>query len=140
MASNKKEIEMAKRHVIKKGIVTAYGRNWERKPHEEHGFRAIPKFKGERVGLYVLYKKKDIVYIGKSEKNIRMRLMAHTKDRYANAWDYFSWFITKIAYTSDLEALLHKIFHDITKVTLNRIKAGFQEAKKYSGKRIDTRR
>jgi len=122
---------MKKRKITKKAIVTAYGRNWERKPHEEHGFKAIPKVEGKRVGLYILYKRKNIVYIGKSEKNIRNRLMEHTRDRLAKDWDYFSWFITKEEYTSDLEALLHKIFHDLTKVTLCRIKAGFQDARKY---------
>ena len=55
------------------------------------------KLKGGIRGLYVLYKrvrqKYEVVYVGKSETNIRTRLRDHARDKeLRNKWDYFSVF------------------------------------------------
>lgn len=113
--------------MIRKGVVIAYGRKWNRRISQERRFRNIPKIRGKRIGIYVLYKKKKIIYIGRSEANIRNRIESHTRDRLRNKWDSFSWFIARPKYTSDLEALLHKIFYKIVEV---RTRGGFVEAKK----------
>ena len=110
----------------KKGIVVAYGRLWSRKLSEKRMFRDIPKIRKKRIGLYVLCKRERVVYIGKSEANLRNRIETHTKDRLRNKWDSFSWFFTRPKYTSDLEALLHKVFGPPGVIT----RGGFIEAKK----------
>ena len=124
--------------INKKGIILAYGKKWDRKNHENDGFSRIPKIRDiktkreKRIGLYILFNDRKIVYVGKSEACLRKRIRAHTKDKFKDQWDSFTWFITKSYYTSDLEALLHNIFYDIRAVTLNKIRAGFINAKKYS--------
>ena len=111
----------------KKGIVVAYGKLWSRKRSAKRMFKDIPKIRKRRIGLYVLYKKEKVIYIGKSETNLRSRIETHTKDRLRNKWDSFSWFFTRPKYTSDLEALLHKVFRSLV-IT----RGGFIEAKKYT--------
>lgn len=88
----------------RRGVVVAYGRKWNRSESAKNGFAGIPKIRGRRVGLYVLYKGKRIVYIGKSETSLRRRLNEHIGDSLKHRWDSFSWFITKQKYTADLEA------------------------------------
>ncbi len=120
---------MPKKKNAKRGVVVGYGRNWKRSTQEKKNFSDIPKIRGKRGGLYILYSKKKIVYIGKSDDLIR-RLGQHTKGALKTKWDSFTWFITKKSYTSDLEALLHHIYHNIKNVKLNKIRARFIIVKK----------
>ncbi len=115
----------------KDSIAIAYGRKWKRARHERNHFDGIPKYRRKRIGLYVLYKNRKIVYIGKSESNLRVRIDNHTQDHLKNRWDSFSWFILRPKYTSDLEALLHKIFYKITDIKLNKVRANFIRARRY---------
>ena len=115
----------------KRGVVLAYGPRWIKKEAQIGGFRRIPDLRGQNVGLYVLYKNEEVVYIGKSESNLRRRLREHTKDHLENKWDAFSWFITRKKYVSDLEALLHRAPFRVK--CLNRCRAKFIEAKRISG-------
>lgn len=115
----------------KRGIVIAYGRKWDRRTCEKRHFAHIPKIRGKRIGLYVLYKGRRIVYVGKSETNLRRRIDEHTKDHLKNKWDSFSWFISKTKYTADLEALLHKIFFRSKDIKFTKVRANFIEAKRF---------
>lgn len=97
-------------------------------------------------GLYVLYSRKTLYYIGLA-KDLFWRLHTHTKDKHKNHWDRFAIYrIARVRYLKDIESLLLRIanppgnsiqgkFHrdaDVTKVlrkiqrqqtrTLNRIK------------------
>jgi hypothetical protein len=114
----------------KRGVVKKYGRRWKRSDYEKNAFKELPRHRGKRNGLYVLYKGNKIVYIGKSETNIHLRLVSHTKDRIKDKWDSFSWFITRGKYTADLEAPLFNIFWDVTKIQESINKAIFIEATK----------
>jgi hypothetical protein len=122
---------MRKKKIIKKGVVISYGRKWNLEKHKDDKFHDIPELSGGSVGLYVLYRDRKIVYIGKSDRNLRRRLGDHTRDRLKSKWNYFSWFITKKSYISDLEALLHHIFFSIRDVELNISKAKFVSAHKH---------
>jgi hypothetical protein len=121
---------MTKTQKTEKGVVLYYGRNWRRGSIEQNKISNIPKLEGKRVGLYILYKGKDIVYIGKSGRNLIGRLRQHNKNFDKSQWDYFTWFITNKTYTSDLEALIHHIFPDHRSIKLNRITARFVAAEK----------
>ena len=115
--------------------------------------RAEPTFREELKdlmrgysGLYVLYKRDSLYYIGLA-KDLFWRLHHHTRDRHEKKWDRFSIYrIARVRYLKDIESLLLRIadppgnavggkFHrdsDITKIlrriqreqtrTLSRIK------------------
>jgi len=101
-------------------------------------------------GLYVLYKRKTLYYIGLA-KDLFWRLDSHTKDKHQKKWDRFAIYrIARVRYLKDIESLLMRVanppgnavagkFHrdaDVTKVlrkiqrqqtrTLNRIKRVLQ--------------
>ncbi len=116
-------------------VILAYGRKWDRRLSEKTGFKDIPKKEeGRRSGVYVLYNKKRVVYIGKSvkhKKSLRGRIGEHITDKLKNKWDSYSWFITRKKYTSDLEGLLHNIFWKIDDVEDNEVKAGIKARRYY---------
>ena len=100
-------------------IILAFGRRWDRGMSEKYNFKDVrEKEKGRRSGLYILYNKKRITYIGKSTVNLRKRISNHSTDHLKNNWDSYSWFITRKRHTSILEALLHNIFWKVKDVTL----------------------
>ena len=101
-------------------------------------------------GLYVLYKREQLYYIGLA-RDLFWRLHTHTRDKHRNHWDRFSMYrIARVRYLKDIESLLLRVakppgnsvtgnFHrdaDVTKVlrkiqrqqtrTLNRIKKVLQ--------------
>lgn len=101
-------------------------------------------------GLYVLYKRNRLYYIGLA-RDLFWRLHSHTRDRHRNNWDRFAIYrIARVRYLKDIESLLLRVarppgnsvsgnFHrdaDVTKVlrkiqrqqtrTLNRIKKVLQ--------------
>lgn len=101
-------------------------------------------------GLYVLYKRNRLYYIGLA-RDLFWRLHSHTRDRHRNNWDRFAIYrIAWVRYLKDIESLLLRVarppgnsvsgnFHrdaDVTKVlrkiqrqqtrTLNRIKKVLQ--------------
>ncbi len=116
-------------------VILAFGRKWDKRLSENYKFKDIPKREeGRRSGVYILYNKKRIVYIGKCEKRIlRDRIKEHLKDKLKNKWDSYTWFITRKRYTSDLEGLLHNIFWKVRDVGSNIKKAGIK-AKRYHQK------
>lgn len=78
----------------KEAIIFGYGRRWYRRNCEMNNFQDIPEKMNERKGgVYVLYNKNRIVYIGKSETNLRKRIKNHLSDRLKDKWDFLSWFI-----------------------------------------------
>ena len=121
--------------MIKRGIVTSYGRRWNKKACQKNSFADIPKIRGKRIGLYVLYKDTKIVYLGKSETNLRRRIKEHTQDRLKQKWNFFSWFITRPKYTADLEALIHRLFWDTSEIGESIARGGFIEARRYPAPR-----
>ena len=101
-------------------------------------------------GLYVLYKRRSLYYIGLA-RDLFWRLHSHTKDKHRKKWDRFAIYrIARVRYLKDIESLLLRVanppgnavagkFHrdaDVTKVlrkiqrqqtrTLNRIKKVLQ--------------
>jgi hypothetical protein len=63
-------------------------------------------------GIYVLYKKGRVYYIGLSVSSMRRRLRSHaTRDRHAGKWDTFSFYqVRRGKYIKDIESLLLRIF------------------------------
>lgn len=115
----------------KEAIVFGYGRRWDRRNCKMEKFQSIPEKISERKsGIYVLYNKNRIVYIGKSEKNLKDQIKRHLSDRLKDKCDSFTWFIAKRRYTHDLEALLHKIFTETNIELYNKLVAQFVFAKK----------
>jgi hypothetical protein len=63
-------------------------------------------------GIYVLYKKGEIYYIGLSKRSLRGRLKGHAiRDRHKGKWDNFSFYqIGRKKYIKDIESLLLRIY------------------------------
>lgn len=72
-------------------------------PLFEKGLRKIMR---HYAGIYALYHKKKIYYIGLS-RNLHGRLKWHLKDRLAGKWDQFIIFrIQRVTYLKDIETLI----------------------------------
>lgn len=57
-------------------------------------------------GLYVLYKRKSLYYIGLAN-DLFWRLHTHTRDRHKKKWDRFAIYrIARVRYLKDIESLL----------------------------------
>jgi hypothetical protein len=66
----------------------------------------ITKLVGRQHGVYALYKKSRLHYIGLA-KNLRGRVKQHLKDRHAHKWDSFSLYLVRnVDYLRELESLL----------------------------------
>lgn len=77
-----------------------------------------------RQGVYALYKGTRLYYVGLAS-NLRSRLRAHVKDRHANAWDFFSMYLTvEEEHLRELEALVLRI----TMPSGNRSKTKFSKS------------
>ena len=63
-------------------------------------------------GIYVLYSKGRVYYIGLSSSSMRSRLRRHaTRDRHAGKWDTFSFYqVRRVKYIKDVESLLLRVF------------------------------
>lgn len=60
-------------------------------------------------GLYLLYRRKRLYYIGLA-KNLYWRLLGHTKDRLKGKWDSFTIFrVGRVRYLKDIESILLRV-------------------------------
>jgi len=58
-------------------------------------------------GIYLLYKRKTLHYVGLASKNLLGRLKDHQRDRHKGEWDRFVVYrIKSIRYLKDIETLL----------------------------------
>lgn len=63
-----------------------------------------------RHGVYALYRKGRLYYVGLASTNLSNRLKQHLKDRHAQKWDEFSVYLTiDNSHLHDLETLILKI-------------------------------
>jgi len=69
----------------------------------------LPKLMRRYAGVYILYNKKKVHYVGLS-KNLLARLKNHLKDKHKGKWDRFTVFrIAAVQYLKDLETLLQYV-------------------------------
>lgn len=69
----------------------------------------IREMVGRRHGVYALYKRDRLYYVGLAT-NLRGRLNAHLKDRHKGLWDRFSVYLTiEDGHTKELESLVLRI-------------------------------
>jgi hypothetical protein len=82
---------------------------WENASAAAHAEAPSSKQRGR--GIYVLYSKGKIYYIGLSKRSLRGRLRRHAlRDRHKGKWDSFSFYrIGKTRYIKDVESLLLRI-------------------------------
>lgn len=97
--------------MLKKSInnlVSQYLENISRKALE--GYQdIIKKYVRDRHGVYALYHKNKLYYVGLAS-NLRSRLRHHLRDRHADAWDSFSVYLTIGGqHLHELETLLLRI-------------------------------
>jgi len=71
---------------------------------------AIEKTMRGESGIYALYKKDKLYYVGLA-RNLKGRVKKHRTDRHAKKWDKFSIYkIKKAKYLGDVEAIILRIF------------------------------
>lgn len=62
-----------------------------------------------KAGLYALYRKHKLHYVGMSE-NLYVRILNHRRDRHGGKWDNFSaYVIHRFRYIKDLEAIVLRL-------------------------------
>jgi len=69
----------------KNNLVCQYLENISRKALEKYQ-DIIKKYVRDRHGVYALYRKNKLYYVGLAS-NLRSRLRHHLRDRHADAWD-----------------------------------------------------
>lgn len=104
-------------------LVTSHIERIPRTILEDHPTVLREYVKGKR-GVYALYKRTRLYYVGLAT-NLRTRLKAHLRDRHADAWDFFSLYLTtKDEHLRELEALVMRI----TMPSGNRAKTKFAKS------------
>jgi hypothetical protein len=89
-------------------LVSQYLEKISRKALEQHQ-DLLAKFVRRRHGIYALYRKNRLCYVGLAQ-NLRGRLWHHLRDRHADGWDSFSVYLTiDSAHLRELEALAIRI-------------------------------
>lgn len=69
----------------------------------------IRMYVGRRQGIYALYRKGDLYYVGLAS-NLRSRLRSHLRDRHGQSWDRFSVYLTLAdTHMKELESLILRI-------------------------------
>jgi hypothetical protein len=73
-------------------LVTQYLENISREGFEEH-VDIIRNFVGGRMGIYALYRRGKLYYVGLAS-DLPSRLNSHRKNKHKDAWDTFSVYLT----------------------------------------------
>jgi len=62
------------------------------------------------AGIYALYRKNRLYYVGLTTKSLLGRIKHHRHDKHAGKWDHFIIFrIQKVRYLKDIETLIHHL-------------------------------
>ena len=89
-------------------LVCQYLENISKKVLEKYQ-GIIRKYVRRRHGIYALYRKQKLYYVGLAS-NLRSRLRHHLRDRHATAWDSFSIYLTVgDEHIRELEAMVLRI-------------------------------
>jgi hypothetical protein len=89
-------------------LVTQFLEKISREALENH-FEVVSNFIGKRNGVYALYRKGKLQYVGLAS-DLRGRLKTHVRDRHGEAWDSFSVYLTiGDQHLRELESLMLRI-------------------------------
>lgn len=92
--------------------------------------KEIKEMLKENSGLYVLYKKGELYYVGITG-NLFGRLNTHTKDKHKDKWDKFSVFIIgRGKYLKDIESMAQLISNPPANVWKGKFKKHYQYSDK----------
>ena len=111
----------------KNRLIKKYLENVKRQSYKEAlGYRQRGK------GIYVLYSKDRVYYIGLSKRSIRSRIRKHAlRDRHKRKWDTFSFYqIGRTKYIKDIESLILRIIRPKGNRVGGRFKKKYNLAKK----------
>lgn len=93
---------------VKAQLVVSHIERIPRTILEDHPTVLREYVRGKR-GVYALYKGTRLYYVGLAT-NLRSRIKAHLRDRHAEAWDFFSLYLTtRDEHLRELEALVMRI-------------------------------
>jgi hypothetical protein len=78
--------------VKRKPLVSQHLENISREALEKYQ-NLIRRYVRRRQGVYALYRRKKLYYVGLAS-NLRSRLLHHLRDRHGDSWDRFSVYFT----------------------------------------------
>lgn len=91
-----------------KGLISGYLEHIASSVFDEY-HKEITKLIGKEHGVYALYKKNRLYYVGLAT-NLKSRVKQHLKGKHAKKWDSFSlYLIRKTEHLKELEALVTRI-------------------------------
>ena len=97
-----------RRKVRQEALVLGHLERVSRRLLEEH-FDVVRRFIGRSSGIYVLYRKERLYYVGLAS-GLSGRLKAHIRDHHKASWDRFSIYLTiRDQHVKELESLLLRI-------------------------------
>ncbi len=98
-----------------------------------------PGSKQKGRGIYVLYAKDRVYYIGLSKRSLRSRLRRHAlRDRHRGKWDNFSFYrVGRTKYIKDIESLLLRVVKPKGNKVLGRFKKKYNLAKRKVAKSME---
>lgn len=106
------------------------------KKHDEHrDWESYNTALGKRQrgsGIYVLYDKDEVYYVGLSKTSLKGRLRKHAlRDRHKGNWDNFSFYqITRQQYIKDIETLLLRVYKPLGNKVGGKFKKKYNLAKR----------
>lgn len=97
-----------RRSIRSEALVLGHLERVSRRLLEEH-FDVVRRFIGRSPGIYALYRKDRLYYVGLAS-GLSGRLRAHIRDKHKASWDHFSMYLTiKDQHIKELESLLLRI-------------------------------
>ncbi len=99
---------MAKKKKTSRHLVSFYIEGLHREILEKH-MREIKNYSKGKNGIYALYSKKGLYYVGLAS-SLSGRINTHLKDRHEGLWDRFSMYLTEgTQFLKEMESLILRI-------------------------------
>jgi hypothetical protein len=115
-------------------LVVQHVEKMPRRLLEQHQ-EVVREFIKGKVGVYALYKKKQLHYVGLAS-DLRSRLKTHFRDRHGESWDAFSIYLTASSdHLRELEALMIRIARPRGNRSTTKF-PGSQDLRRYFKRRI----
>jgi len=77
---------------------------------DDEAWSQVPRKSNKGWGIYALYNRYGLYYVGKTDSSLARRLSRHTRDRHAGKWDKFSWYqVKRKEHAKDIESIVLNI-------------------------------
>jgi len=123
----------------KPSLVTQYLEDISREALEQH-FDVVSAFIGRRNGIYALFRRGKLHYVGLAT-DLRRRLKHHLRDKHSDAWDAFSVYLAiGDRHLRELESLIVRVVQPPGNSQLGRFSGAQDIAKQFERKIAEKQR